>query len=437
MTLRPRAAAAVALPFVLGLAVVAPVAHAQASNDYGSPYSRFGLGERAEFGSPQAAMMGSAGAASLGGPLVLGIENPALVSDLVLTSFLAGADVRRLHTEDALGGEARATAGGVATVALGLPLLPDRLGLSVSMAPYSRVNYRVVEEDSVDVPGGSPAGYRLNYEGNGGLTRVRVGLGARPAGGLRIGAGVDVVFGRVEYLQRTEFPGRSDLAEVRIGRTTRLSGVTGTVGAAYRARVGEARTLHLGADVTLPARLTGARVRTLGASLDADTLSVEREGGVTLPLTARAGASLAGRHWTFAAEGLYEPWSGLESDFAWGGYDPVGGADGLRDRMRVGAGLQVIPGGGDRMSGYFARTAYRLGAYAERGLAGPDGTDITTMAVTGGLSLPTLFQATRLDLGLEAGTRGATEGVLVRDLFLRGTVSITFGERWFVRRRIG
>ncbi|HLA62935.1 MAG TPA: hypothetical protein VK610_00790 [Rhodothermales bacterium] len=287
------------------------------------------------------------------------------------------------------------------------------------------------------MPGGDRAGYRLNYEGNGGLTRVRVGLGARPAGGLRVGAGFDVIFGRVEYLQRTEFPGRDDLSEIRLGRATQLSGFGATVGAALRTRLREGQQLHLGASLTLPAHLSGTRVRTLGTSLDADTLTVERDGDVTLPLELRGGASLAGRRWTLSVEGLYEPWSELESDFDWGGYDPTAGATGLQDRLRVGGGFQVIPGGTSRQAGYFARTAYRLGAYTERGLAGPDGETVTTTAVTGGLSLPTLFPAARLDLGIEAGTRGAAEGLLVRDRYIRGTVTLTFGERWFIRRRVG
>jgi hypothetical protein len=318
-----------------------------------------------------------------------------------------------------------------------LPLAAGRVGLSLSLAPYSRVNYRVIEEDSVDVPGGDRQAYRLNFEGTGGLYRFRTGLGARVAEGLRVGASADVLFGRVEYLQRTEFPGSTTLEEVQVGRITRLAGVTATVGAAYRARTGEDRSLNVGAALTLPARLSGDRTRTLGTSLDQDTLAAPSDGGATLPLGARGGLALSGPRWTFALEGLYEPWTNFESDFSWGGYDPATGADGLRDRVRVGGGVQVIPGGADRMAGYFGRTAYRLGAYTERVAAGPGGEGVTTTALTGGLSLPTLFPGARFDLGVEAGTRGATDGVLVRDRYIRGTVTLTFGERWFIRRRIG
>ena len=81
------------------------------------------------------------------------------------------------------------------------------------------------------------------------------------------------------------------------------------------------------------------------------------------------------------------------------------------------------------------RASYRIGGYAEQGLYAPAGQDVTTFALTGGVSLPNRLTGARFDLGLELGTRGSTEGVLVRDTFLKGTLTLNFGERWFIRRR--
>src|SRR5690606_32257769 len=84
--------------------------------------------------------------------------------------------------------------------------------------------------------------------------------------------------------------------------------------------------------------------------------------------------------------------------------------------------------------GYFARTAYRFGGYAERALYAPGGADVMTYALTAGLSLPTMFSTARLDLGLEAGSRGSAGDVLVRHLFIRGTATLRFRDLWSVRR---
>jgi hypothetical protein len=301
------------------------------------------------------------------------------------------------------------------------------------------VNYRAVEEGTFTPDEGDDVAFTSNLEGGGGLYQLTAGLGGRVSGGLRVGAGADAYFGTVEYAQRTEF---ADPAydETRTARATHLAGLSGTVGAVLTkgGLFREGDGFHVGAAVSLPARLSGERVQTIGTSLDRDTLTVVEDGGVTLPLSARFGVAYTGaERWTWAADVLYEPWSDFESDFAFGGYDPAAGHDDLRDRLRVGTGFQVLPAGDERTAGYLQRTAYRLGGYAERALFAPDGTDLMTYALTAGLSLPTVFSTARLDLGLEAGSRGTTDGVLVRDLFIRGTATLNFGERWFVRRRLG
>src|SRR5690606_6560322 len=285
---------------------------------------------------------------------------------------------------------------------------------------------------------GDDVAFTSNLEGGGGLHQLTAGLGGRLTPGLRLGASADAFFGTIEYVQRTEF---ADAAydETRTARSTHLTGLTGTLGAVLTKgglfRDGDG--LHVGAAVTLPVRLSGERVQTVGTSLDRDTLTVAADGRVTLPLSARFGVAYSGaERWTWAADVTYEPWSAFESDFPFGGFDPAEGRDDLRDRLRAATGFQVLPAGDERTAGYFARTAYRFGGYAERALYAPGGADVMTYALTAGLSLPTMFSTARLDLGLEAGSRGSAGDVLVRDLFIRGTATLNFGERWFVRRRL-
>jgi hypothetical protein len=81
--------------------------------------------------------------------------------------------------------------------------------------------------------------------------------------------------------------------------------------------------------------------------------------------------------------------------------------------------------------------AYRLGGYVERHLArSATGATVETFAGTAGLSLPTLFPTAHLDLNAEGGLRGAVEPGLVRELFIRVTATLNFGERWFQRRKL-
>lgn len=414
-------------------------AAAQAPSDYGSIYSRFALGQRYDFSTSQADAMGVSGVALRSG-LYNGLSNPALGADQTLTTLSAAALARGVNATDATGATSEATAGDLGLVQLGIPVTPGRLGLTLAYRPYSRVDYRASEEGEVEIDGGNPIGYRANLEGSGGLQRLSLGVGYKLNEGITVGASAETLLGTIEYLQRTEFPDSlATFLETREAEATRLYGFTGTVGATATLRklAREDDALIFAGSFTLPTKLNGSRAVVLGSSLDRDTLSTQDDGSATLPLSARAGVTYqSGSRLLISTDAVYEPWGDFSSDFDFGGYQASGESI-LRSRLRVGAGLEWTPGGGRRNAGYFQRVNYRLGGYTETGLAAPNEQNVFTQALTGGLSLPTRLAGSRVDLGFEIGTRGGTEGVLVRDRFWRGTLTLNFGERWFVRRRLG
>ena len=418
-----------------GALLLAGGAHAQGQNNYGSIYSLYGLGERAEPTSSQGAMLGLSGTSVRSN--YTSLTNPALWSDLAITTFSAGASLTTVRAEDATtSATSVASAGDLSAVHLGLPIMPGRLGVTLSYGPYSRVNYRSTSDDSLMVEG-DMIPYEINLEGAGGLQQFSAGLGVRIGRVLQVGASGDIIFGTEEYLQRTDF-GASFFDETRESQATRISGLTGTLGAAATARslANDGDALTVGAALTLPTNLSLTRTRTLGESLDRDTLTTQLDGDATLPLLLRGGLTYqTGQRWLATVDGLYEPWTAFESTLPFGGYDSAAGQNLLRDRLRIGGGVEVTPAGRDLRASLPSRTAYRLGGYAERGLYAPTGSDVTTLALTGGLSVPNRFTGARFDLGFEVGTRGSTDGVLVRDTFLKGTFTLNFGERWFVRRR--
>ena len=417
--------------------LAAAPAHAQGQNNYGSIYSRYGLGERADFGSSQSEMLGGAQAA-LRSTLYNSLANPALWADQQVTTFSASVGLQGVRSTDGSGADpSRATAGDLAGLQLGVPLVAGRLGATLAYRPYSRVNYRTSIPGTLMTEDDTTA-YALNQEGSGGLQRIQGGLGLRLGRAIQLGASADVIFGTVEYLQRTTFDA-TGFAETREARATRYRGITATLGGAATARsVGtDGDALTLGLAVTLPTHLSGSRTLTLGESLDRDTLAAAVKGSATLPLLARGGLSYrTGNRLTAAVDALYEPWSNFDSELAVGGYDAGAGLNDLRDRMRVGGGIEFVPAGRARNAGTLAQTAYRIGGYAERGLYAPSGASVSTLALTGGLSIPNRLSGARFDLGFEVGTRGSTEGSLVRDVFARGSLTLNFGERWFIRRRI-
>jgi len=427
--------------FVFITLLVAPPVVAQGTGTSGSIYSRFGLGERVEFPSSQGAMMGGAGVA-IRSSAYSNLTNPALWSDGNLVRLSFGAEVQGLRAEDASGDQSRLTAGHVSGFQVTVPLYQDRLGVSASLRPYTRSNYRVVRLGTLIEPDfpADTVDYRVNLEGDGGLQEAQLGFGARVAPWLAVGVSGRALFGIVEQRQRTEYLPPAGFGETTVAQRTRMWGFGGTVGAVGTATgvLGRNDVLSIGAALTLPTSLSARRVTILGATLDQDTLRTERSGEATIPLALNAGVGyMPNARWHLAADVRYEPWTNFESDFAFTGYNPATATNELRDRLRIGGGAQFTPAGTDRNAPYLARTAYRFGAYYDQGYFSPRNQDISTIALTGGVSLPGLLPGARFDLGFEAGTRGTTNEGLVQDLFLKGTATINFGERWFIRRQFG
>ena len=160
-----------ALPALLLVLLSAGAARAQGLNDYGSVYSRFGVGERVGFSSSLSEAMGGAGVALRSG-FYNGLANPALWADLDYTDFAAAAFVRGVQSSDAADATSQATGGGLSALEFGFPLLRGRLGFTAAFRPYSQVNYRAVQEGTFASDQGADVPYTSNLEGSGGLYRL-------------------------------------------------------------------------------------------------------------------------------------------------------------------------------------------------------------------------------------------------------------------------
>lgn len=420
------------ITFFVALLIAVPV-RAQNTGD-GSIYSAFGLGELTSYGSSQVQAMGGGGAAmrSLN---YTNFSNPAALGDQVLARISGGVQFQTISFTDGTN-SSQLSQGTLNAVQLSFPLIERRLGIGVSLSPYSRVNYRVRETGTITTP--DSVFYGVDSEGRGGLHAIEGSIGYRLTPALSVGASAGYLFGILEEGRRTFFVG-GDLWPTEVMNGTRLSGLTATLGTqlALAGPASDQDEIYLGASFTLPKRLTGDRIRTVGTSLDRDTLGTVASASVDIPWAVDVGVAYRlDSRWYFAMDASYAPWSDFSSTVPFGGYDPAGSSD-MRDRTRFSGGVEVIPGGNDQLAPFLARTAYRLGGYMERSYVDPTSTfNLITYAVTGGISLPALFSGTRIDLNMEVGTRGSTDQGLVRDLYYRFSASVNIGERWFEQRKL-
>ena len=420
--------------FQLLVLILAPclgqTASAQGRDD-GSLYSRYGVGELHTFSSSRAQALGGNGTA-LYSYDYLNFGNPAAWSRQSLVRIATGMQFDRIRAQDASGSSERLLRGAFNALQIGVPLLSQRLGLGLSFEPYSRVDYQVTAAASLSVTGADPLTYEVHHEGSGGLRQIRAGLGWRHVPWLSVGVSVDYLFGITETSKRTTFDS-VDLVETTLSTSTRMHGTTATGGIVLSTGPPSSE-FTFAASGTLPARITGRRTRTLGESLDRDTLGVQARGTIELPASLRSGIAFKWQsRWLIAADVRFESWTNSSSTLPLRGF--VRGH--LRDRLRIGGGVEWIPAGANLLESYFSRVAYRLGIYRDNHYVSPVvGTDIDVTAITGGIGLPTLFAGTRLDLVFEVGTRGTTEQNLVRDRFIAISATLNVGERWFLKRRL-
>ena len=415
---------------------------AQESGD-GTIYSRFGIGELQSFSSSRISAMGGGGVA-MHSPNYLNLSNPASLGHQLLTRIAIGGEYRALEATNAAGEESMLQGGGLTAVQFGLPLLANKLGLGFAFRPYSLVNYRVLQQEGilVDPTTEDSSLYRVSFGGSGGLQQIQAAGGYRLSENFSVGASADLVFGLFEDARETVFPS-GGFDDTNLQRATRLFGITGTAGALYEASglLGDEDFFNAGLSFTLPTNLSGRQVLTLGEGLDPDTLQLQGEdfleGSITVPWQLRLGAAYQpDNRWAFVVDGEYQPWSNFESDFASRRFSTPGGTS-YSDRMRMSGGLEFLPAGEDRLAPFYARTIYRLGAYFEHSYTSPiEDVNLQSMAVTAGLSLPTLISGTRIDLLMEAGLRGTTEHALVQDRYLKVSAHVNIGERWFLERRV-
>ncbi len=409
------------------------------SNGDGSPYSRFGLGTLTDFSSSQSQALGG-GAYAVRSLNYNPTANPALWSDQVFTRLTGGASLQRTNASENNGPSSSLTAGQIEGLQLSFPLYERTLGVGLSFQPYSQHNYRIRRQETIR---SENASYERNFRGKGGLHSFRAGLGYRINEIISVGASLNVLFGIVEKERSTEFDDPT-FRNVSVSDATRLSGVTGTIGGhlTFADVLREDDVLAIGTAIALPTNLNGTRTLTQGEGRNLTQDTLESAGGeVSLPWRSRLGVAYQpNQAWTLTLDGLYEPWSTFSSSFGTGEFNrgfPDGGDATLTDRWRISAGMEVIPGAGNPLSGFFSNVGYRLGVATERLYVKPrQKQTLQSYIATGGFSFPTSLPGTRIDLNFKAGTRGTTDASLVRDNFYGVSLHINFGERWFQQRKL-
>jgi hypothetical protein len=256
----------------------------------------------------------------------------------------------------------------------------ERLVGTLGYAAVLDQNWAVTRDDSIDIAG-TRLGVTDRFRSNGGVARLRGGVGYRALPRLDVGAAVDLYTGAVRDSVFRLFPPTSGLGSTVTGTTYEWQGLGLSAGARWR-----------GEGFSLSAALSG------GATLTAEP----QDSGVvgkdySLPLQVDAGASARiAQQALVAVSARWTGWSGLEEDLS-------AGSGGARDATQLAGGLEYE---GLRFIG--RPVPLRLGArLSQLPFRWDEGSEfVDERAVTGGLGIIFAGGGANLDLSAERGWRG-------------------------------
>ena len=420
-----------------------------------SPYTMFGIGELQTIGTTQMRSMGGVGVAWRSNQMP-SIVNPAGYSATLQKSFLFNVgvegnflqNVQRQYTGDsyttAKNGKNSVN---IHEIAVQFPL-GKRLGMGLSLMPYSSVGYKMSFLDQSPEIAGNVGAASYTYSGDGDVTEVKLGVGWEPFKKFSIGIAAKYYWGKITHNYTSavdnNFVGEGTYLSVVGEDEYAISNFKFQVGLQWDAISNDKHLLTFGATYDYGGGLRPKVTKSLLLNNIYNT-EVFRENGVSqmrLPHSVKAGAMYQGLKFMAAVEYEFQAWgSGNEGHFE----------ENISNNMTVKyvdthtakVGLSFTPNRFDARN-YFKRIAYRIGARYSNYYQEYNGVAIPQVAVTAGFGFPLKFMgASTIDVSLEYGMRGSRKGLMSaspkigmirQDYFKVGLGFSLFGEDyWFVR----
>jgi hypothetical protein len=287
-------------------------------------------------------------------------------------------------------------------------------GVSAGLAPWTRMDFRLVFDHTLD-----GESYSKTLRAKGGLNAGTMSLWWGFRSLFAVGVSGHFVFGRMNESWRIRYNG-ADFTQTDNYLTTRGSGLSATAGVLLR----PIPSVSLGAVVRPDLHI---ETRTESVYNLASGTSAERDGRIDLPgvLAMGAGWQVANRLF-LGVEWLRQQWDAFRINGM--------AAPSINGVWRAAVGTEWQPVDAPAEP-YLNRLAFRLGFSAGRMyVVDSRGGDVLEWMATVGIGFPMAYSASRLDVALGFGRRGNRADNGFDENVFRLTVSASVAEKWFQRR---
>lgn len=403
-----------------------------------TPYSVFGLGELADQSSASQEMMGGTGA-SFSNAFYVNLINPSL---LVKNRVASG--LKYVAFDIGLRGNSRTISVTNATQKeLGLNLnhlsltapLTANWAMAVVLRPYSMVDHKSITTQSIIGSQNEPVTYKNSNTG--GISRISYVNSFRVFNNLYLGLEGAYNFGTINKDSSSYLFGNAANQLSNSSRFT-VKGTSLKIGLAYQQKISEKWRFNVGGASEFSGKLKGDLLRTFGNYSDQgdgavlvsvpDTLSFNSINGATPPQHTFGISLESPFNWVISADYHTTRWSKYKSIQA-------NDKNVLYNTNEYKFGLEWLPS--SNSTKYFDQVFYRAGFSFSETPYLINGTRIKDNKVSFGLSLPMGFRnPSYVNLGLAYGQRGTTANNLIREQYVRFSVSMSLLSPWFIKPRI-
>ncbi len=403
-------------------------------NKSGTLYSFYGIGMPLVHNSAQEKALGVPGI-SFNDLRTGGINNPAFWSFGSYTRISANFDFANYEVSDFSGSSTNSLFSFGSFQAV-FPISKNKLGLSVSLYPETRISYNTNFDDSFNF-GGTELQYSSNRTGTGGATKFEVGLGYKVFEWLSIGYAPSYTFLTEEEKRSISFLEDSFTENIQTIRTNG-NAISHKIGALF-----VKENLFRGNDIIQIGITTGLQTD-IDAKRKRETLlqinSVEEKvqigeiinGKVSLPFKYGVGLTyFSGPKFNLSVEYLNENWGASEYGFS-GEQESF-----LKDRQFFGFGAQFHPYK-SRSDKFLSNFKYSAGISYDTGHLEIQNEEINTLWFSAGLGLisPNLRSASSFDLSLQYGIRGTNNQNLVKENIFSINLTVNLTELMFLQRKL-
>lgn len=396
-----------------------------------SPYSYYGIGELKFKGTIENQSMG--GLSIFTDSIHLNLQNPAAYADLKLTTYTGGLthNVTRFNTTETK--ETKETTS-FDYLAIGIPV-SQKAAIGFGVLPYTAVGYGL--ETLQNEAAGLTA---TRYSGEGGINRVFFSMGYALNKSFSVGVTGNYDFGNVlnETIKSVE---NVQLATQEINRSD-LSGFDFNFALNFKQPINNKLTLRSTVTFSPEAKLNSENRRTFstvqlldnGAIFPRDIQEVDleavglKETELTLPMNTSFGLGVGQeRKWFFGAEYKFKEISKFDNPFI-----QVENIN-YKDGYTFSAGGYFIPKY-NSFNSYWSRVVYRAGVRLDNTGLEIEGEPINNFGISFGVGLP-VAGFSNANLGFEIGRRGTTEKNLIREDYFNVRISLSFNDKWFLKRK--